>query len=148
VFAPEAGEVLGDLDGTHVGREDVKEDRNAAHSDFGGGIDVVEFLDAKGDVRGIAEFVRNFWYLAIGEVEALRSVFVEQVLLGRAEPGFENVFHGFVFDVFVTECAVADLFDEMAAVFIVDGRQSEFGTPSAEEIEAQNPLFGGMVPVV
>ena len=148
MFAPEAGEILGDLDGTHVGREDVKEDGNAAHGDFGGGIDVVEFLDAKGNVRGIAEFVRNFRCLAIGEVEAFGSVFVEEVLMGRAEPGLEYAFHRFVFYVFVAESPMADLFDEMAAVFVVDGRQSEFRAPMGEEIKAQNPLFGGMVPVV
>jgi len=148
VFAPETGEVLGNLDGAHVWREDVDENRNAAHSDFGCGVDVVEFLDAQGDVRRIAQFIGNFWRFAVGKVEAFRGMFVEQVLLGGTEPGLENGFDGFVFDVFISECAVANLFDEMAAVFIVDGWQREFRAPLAEEIESENPLFGGMIPVV
>src|SRR5258707_354919 len=103
MFAPEAGEVLGDLDWAHVGRKDVEEDGDATHGDFWSSIDVVEFLDAKGDVRRIAEFVGNLWRLAVGKIETFGSVFVEEVLLGRAEPGFEDAFDGFVFDVFVTE---------------------------------------------
>ena len=122
MFAPEPGEVLGDLDWAHVGRQYVNENWNAAHGDFRCGVDVVEFLDAEGDVWGISEFVRNFRCFAVGEVEAFGSVFVEEVLLGRAEPDLEHVFDGFVFDVFVAESAVADLFDEMAAVVVVDRR--------------------------
>jgi hypothetical protein len=136
VFAPEAGEVLGDLDGTHVRGEDVDENGNAAHRDFGGGVDVVQLLNAECDVGRIAEFVGNFGGLAVGEVETFGSMFIEKVLLGGAEPGFEDAFDRFVFDVFVAECAMADLFDEVATVFIVDGRQSEFRAPLAEKIEA------------
>ena len=148
VFAPEARQILGDLNGTHVGRENVDEDRDAPHRDFGCGVDVVEFLNAQGDMRGISEFVGNFGRLAVGKVEAFRSMFVEKVLLSGAEPGFEDVFDRFVFDIFVAESAVADLFDEMTAVFVFDGRQNEFRAPLAEEIQAQDPLIGGVVPVV
>jgi hypothetical protein len=132
VFAPEAGEVLGDLDGTHVGGEDVDENGNAAHRDFWGGVDVVQLLNAECDVGRIAEFVGNFGGLAVGEVETFGSMFVEEVLLCGAEPGFEDAFDGFVFDVFVAESAMADLFDEMATVIVVDGGQSEFRAPLAE----------------
>ncbi len=57
MLTPETGEVLGDLDGTHVGREDVEKDRDAGHCDFRCGVNVVELLDAEGDVRGIAQLV-------------------------------------------------------------------------------------------
>src|ERR1041385_1283342 len=86
MFAPKAGKVLRDLDRAHVGREDVDEDGNATHRDFGCGIDIVEFLNAQGDMRRIADFVRNFGSFAIGKVEAFRSVLIEEFLLSRAKP--------------------------------------------------------------
>lgn len=148
VFTPEAREVLRDLDRARVRREHMHKDWNAAHGDFGCGVDVVEFLDAQCDVRRIAELVGNFWRLAVGEAETFRSVFVEEVLLSRAEPGFNNRLHRFVFDVFIAKCTVTDLFDEMTAVFISDWRESEFRAPLAKQIQTKNPLFGGVVPVV
>ena len=65
MLAPKAGKVLSDLDGAHVGCEDVDEDGNATQRDFGCGIDIVEFLNAQGDMRGIANFVGNFGSFAI-----------------------------------------------------------------------------------
>lgn len=131
MFAPEAGEVLRDLNRAHVGCKDVKKNRDSAHGDFGRGIDVVEFLDAKRYVRRIAKFVGNFWRFAVGEVEAFGSMFVDQFLLGRTQPGFHDTFHGLVLDIFVAECAVTDLFYQMTAIFATDWRQSQFWTPSA-----------------
>lgn len=52
VFAPEVGEVLGDLDRAHAGGEDLDGDRDTAKGDAGGAGDVVEFLDAQGDEGG------------------------------------------------------------------------------------------------
>jgi len=41
VFAPEAGQILRDLDGFHPGREDVHHHRDAAQADLGGLVDIV-----------------------------------------------------------------------------------------------------------
>ena len=54
---PEAGEVVGDLDGAVVWGEDVEEDGDGAVSDGDGALEVVEFLDAGAALRG-----RPGWY--------------------------------------------------------------------------------------
>ena len=72
VDGPEAGEVVGDLDGAIIGGEDIKEDGDGAVADGDGALEVVEFLFCKvcsnierlvTDEHTIAEAVRceRFW---------------------------------------------------------------------------------------
>ena len=117
VLAPEAGEVLGDLDGALAGGEDVDEDGDAVHRDAGGGVDAVELLDAQGDVGRVGGVVGDFGGAAVGEGEAFGGVLLQEGLLGGAEPAFHDGLGGLVLEVFGAEGAVADLLDEVAAVF-------------------------------
>ena len=54
---------------------------------------------------------------------------------------------GAVLDGFVGGRAVAELFEQGAAVVGGEGREGEFGHPDREAVEAGNPLLDGGVPV-
>src|ERR1035437_4735874 len=148
MFAPEAGEVLGDLHGPLTGSQDVQQHRDAAHRDAGGGGDTEELLDAQGDVRRVARVIDHPGIAAIGQGEALRGVFLKELLLHGTEPAFYHGLHRLVLQVLAAKGAMADLLDQVAAVLVCDGGKGEFGTPLAEEIEPEDPLLEAVVPVV
>ena len=95
------------------------------------GADEVEAL------LGDAESVRQEEQLGTGHAvmcarETLRGVFLDELLLGGAEPALHHGLGGFVLEVFAAEGAVADLLGQVAAVLVADGGQREFGTPLAK----------------
>ena len=87
---PEAGEVFGDLDGAHVGGEELDEEGDAAGGDAGRFLLAVEVLDAGGDGGLGAVGVVDLGFASGGEVDALGGVAVEGLVLGVAEPGLEG----------------------------------------------------------
>src|ERR1035437_5106554 len=148
MFAPEAGEVLGDLHRSLAGCQDVQQHRDAAHRDAGRGGDTEELLDAQGDVRRVARFIDHPGSTAIGQGEALRGVLFEELLLGGAQPALYHGLHRLVLKVLPVERAMADLLDQVAAVRVADRREGEFGAPLAEEVEPEGPLFEAIIPFV
>ena len=101
VVAPEAGEVLGDLDGALAGGEDVEDEGDAAGGEGGEGIDAEEFLDAGGDEGFGGVGVLDLEGAAVGEVDAFGGEFVDEGGLGGGEEGFDGVEDGAVLDFLV-----------------------------------------------
>src|ERR1035437_6070127 len=95
----------------------------------GGGVHAEKLLDAQGDVGRVAGLVDHPGGAAVGKREALGGVFLDELLLGGAEPAFHHGLYGLVLEVLAAEGAVADLLDQVMAVVVTDGGQRKFRAP-------------------
>ena len=148
MVAPEAGEVLRDLDGPLAGGEDMHQHRHAPHGDARRSGHAEELLDAEGDVWRIGRIVDHFGGPAVRQGQAFRGVLLEERLLCAAEPAFHHSLDGLVLEILAAEGTVADLLHQVASILFADGRQLQFRAPLAQEVQPQDPLFQAFVPVL
>ncbi len=65
LIAPEAGQVLSDLDRPMIRSEDMDQDRNPAHGNCGSGFHAKQFLDSYRNVRRVRAVIDHLWSAAI-----------------------------------------------------------------------------------
>jgi len=148
MFPPEARHVLRDLHRPLAGGEDMHQYGDAPHRDAGCGLHPVKLLDAQGDVRRITRLKDHLRRATVRQGEAPRGVLIEKSLLGTAQPALHDGFGRLILEVLAADGAVADLLDQVTSVLLADRRESEFRAPLAEEIQPENPLVEGLVPVL
>src|SRR5580704_2519059 len=82
------------------------------------------------------------WQFVAGRCEL-----IECLLLKMREPRFYDRPYRAVLDLFVAHCAVTYLLQQMESSFFVNHRQSQFGIPSGQAVESNDPLLDIVRPV-
>ena len=141
---PEPGEILGDLHGAGVGREDFDDERNLAFANRGRIIQPPKVLNENGYSGLFTLLIKHSRFLAVGKGDPLRGEMIECFCLMWWKPLFQHRPDGAVFDLLVTQGAVSDLLEHEEARIIIDrgefvvravfGREVDPGDPGGDLI--------------
>src|SRR5208337_2731027 len=132
MLPPKASQVLRYLHRTQIRSQDVNQHGHAAHCDARRRRHTVKLLDAHRHMRGGSLGVNHFAGPARAKGQSIRRVPFEEFLLAGVEPPLDYWLNSLVFNVLITEGAVAKLPDQVPAALLRDGRQFEFRAPLAE----------------
>ncbi len=147
-FAPERGEVAGDLDWALVGREDLDDERDPLVGDTEFAFDTEEILDPYGDARGVWAGVLDLELPTVWHFETFWEEAIQSGVLGGGEPASDDGPDLAFFDFSVGGCSEADLFDEGGPIVWMDCGNLPIGELVGGEVDPLDPRFHGIVPLL
>ena len=142
---PEAFQVVGDLHRAIVGTENVQQDRDAAAGDPGCLGPAEEILEAHGEDRRPAGFIRQLRFLRGGQNDGLGRAFVQLAEQRRCQPALEERNEIDPLDLVEPRFSLADGFEKLGEHLVVEIRPVELGDDAANEFHASEPNFGGRI---
>ncbi len=147
-FAPERGEVAGDLDWALVGREDLDDERDALVGDPEFAFDTEKILDPYGDAGGVWTGVLDLELPTVWHFETFGKEAIQGGILGGGKPASDDGPDLAFFDLPIGGCSEADLFDEGGPIVGMDCGDLPLGELVCGEVDPLDPGFDAIVPLL